>query len=47
MRMAVKEGAGLGLYLTQEIVTRQRGDVSVKSAAEEGSELPCEMWHGR
>lgn len=34
---AAKEGVGLGLYLAQEIITRQRGYISVKSKAGEGS----------
>lgn len=34
---AAKEGVGLGLYLAQEIITRQRGYISVKSGAGEGS----------
>lgn len=34
---AAKEGVGLGLYLAQEIVTRQRGYISVKSVVGEGT----------
>ena len=34
---AAQEGVGLGLYLAQEIVTRQRGYISVKSVAGEGT----------
>ena len=34
---AAQEGVGLGLYLAQEIVTRQRGYVSVKSVVGEGT----------
>lgn len=35
--VAAQEGVGLGLYLAQEIVTRQRGYISVKSAAGAGT----------
>lgn len=35
--VAEQEGVGLGLYLAQEIVTRQRGYVSVKSVVGEGT----------
>lgn len=34
---AAQEGVGLGLYLAQEIVTRQRGYISVKSAVGAGT----------
>ncbi len=34
---AAQEGVGLGLYLAQEIITRQRGYISVKSVPGEGS----------
>lgn len=34
---AAKEGVGLGLYLAQEIVTRQRGYISVKSTVGAGT----------
>ena len=34
---AAQEGVGLGLYLAQEIATRQRGYISVKSVAGEGA----------
>lgn len=34
---AAKEGVGLGLYLAQKIVTRQRGYISVRSAVGVGS----------
>ena len=34
---AAQEGVGLGLYLAQEIITRQRGYISVKSVQGEGS----------
>ena len=34
---AAQEGVGLGLYLAQEIITRQRGYISVKSVPDEGS----------
>lgn len=34
---AAKEGVGLGLYLAQEIITRQRGYISVKPGVGEGS----------
>lgn len=36
-KAAAQEGVGLGLYLAQEIVTRQRGYVSLKSVAGEGT----------
>ena len=34
---AAKEGVGLGLYLAQEIITKQRGYISVKSAEGKGA----------
>lgn len=34
---AMKEGVGLGLYLAQKIITRQRGYISVRSKEGEGS----------
>ncbi len=34
---AAQEGVGLGLYLAQEIITRQRGYISVKSVVGEGT----------
>lgn len=34
---AMQEGVGLGLYLAQEIITKQRGYISVKSVVGEGT----------
>ena len=35
--VAAEEGVGLGLYLANGIVTRQKGYISVKSKAGEGT----------
>ncbi|MBE5961845.1 MAG: sensor histidine kinase, partial [Lachnospiraceae bacterium] len=34
-----KEGAGIGLYLTREIVTMEEGYIRVKSEPEKGAEF--------
>lgn len=45
-KVSDKEGVGLGLYLTREILQRENGYIKVKSDTGKGSEFIMYLWRG-